>query len=153
MPSNHLILWHPLLLLPSIFPSIRVFSNELILWLRWPKYWSFSFSISPSNEHSGPISFSIDWFDIPAIQGTPKSLFFTLGHWVPFFGGIQHSPVNDCSAVSCNFRVPAEEDGKDNKMGSEKSSSQWQGLGRVAVCNERKGTFYGKDLKCESWLL
>ena len=73
MPPNHLILCRPLLLLPSIFPSIRVFSNESVLRIRWPKYWSFSFNISPSNECSGLISFRIDWFDF-AIQGTPKSL-------------------------------------------------------------------------------
>ena len=74
MPSNHLILCHPLLLLPSIFPSIRVFSNELTFCIRWLKYWSFSFSISPSNEYSGLISFRIDWFDLLAVQGTLKSL-------------------------------------------------------------------------------
>ena len=74
MPSNHLILCRPLLLLPSIFPSIRVFSNESVLRIRWPKYWSFSFSISPSNEYSGLISFRIDWFDFLAVQGTLKSL-------------------------------------------------------------------------------
>ena len=74
MPSNHLILCHPLLLLPSILPSIRVFSNESILCIRWPKYWSFSFNISPSNEYSGLISFRIDWLDLLAVQGTPKSL-------------------------------------------------------------------------------
>ena len=74
MPSNHLILCHPLLLLPSIFPIIRVFSNESVLCIRWPKYWSFSFSISPSSEYSGPISFRIDWFDLLAVQGTRKSL-------------------------------------------------------------------------------
>ena len=74
MPSNHLILCHPLLLLPSIFPSIRVFSQELVLHIRWPKYWSFSFSISPSNEYSGQISFQIDWLDLLAAQGTLKSL-------------------------------------------------------------------------------
>ena len=74
MPSNHLILCHPLLLLSSTFPSIRVFSNELALCIRWPKYWSFSFSISPSNEYSGLISFKIDWFDLLAVQGTLKSL-------------------------------------------------------------------------------
>ena len=73
MPSNHLILCHPLLL-PSVFPSIRVFSNELALRIRWPKYWSFSFSISPSYEYSGLISFRIDWFDLLAVQGTLKSL-------------------------------------------------------------------------------
>ena len=74
MPSNHLILCHPLLLLPSSFPSIRVFSNESTLPIRWPKYWSFSFSISPSNKYSGLISFRIDWFDLLAVQGTLKSL-------------------------------------------------------------------------------
>ena len=74
MPSNHLILCHPLFLLPSIFPSIRVFSNESVLDIRWPKYWNFSFSISPFNEHSGLISFRTDWFDLPAVQGTLKSL-------------------------------------------------------------------------------
>ena len=74
MPSNHLILCHPLLLLPSIFPRIRVFSNESVLRIRWPKYWSFSFSISPSNEYSGLISFRIDWLDLLAVQGTVKSL-------------------------------------------------------------------------------
>ena len=73
MLSNHLILCRPLLLLPSIFPSIRVFSNESVLHIRWPKYWSFSFSISPSNEYSGLISFRIDWFDLRAGQGTLKS--------------------------------------------------------------------------------
>ena len=74
VPSNHLILCHPLLLLPSIFPSIRVFSSESVLCIRWPKYWSFCFNISPSNEHSGLISFSIDWLDLLAVQGTLKSL-------------------------------------------------------------------------------
>ena len=74
MPSNHLILRQPLLLLPSIFPSIRVFSNELALHIRWPKYWSFSFNISASNEHSGLISFRMDWLDLLAVQGTLKSL-------------------------------------------------------------------------------
>ena len=74
MPSNHLILCHPLLLLPPIPPSIRVFSNESTLRMRWPKYWSFSFSISPSNEHPGLISLRMDWLDLPAVQGTLKSL-------------------------------------------------------------------------------
>ena len=73
--SNHLILCHPLLLVPSIFPSIRVFSNESVLRIRWPKYWSYSFSISPSNEYSGIISFRMDWLDLLAIQGILKSLF------------------------------------------------------------------------------
>ena len=74
MPSNHLILCHPLLLLPSIFPSIRVFSNEPALRMRWPKYWSFSFNISPSNDQPGLISFRMDWLDLLAVQGTLKSL-------------------------------------------------------------------------------
>ena len=74
MPSNQLILCCPLLFPPSIFPSIRVFSNESVLCIRWPKYWSFSFSISPSNEYSGLISFRIDWLDLLAVQGTLKSL-------------------------------------------------------------------------------
>ena len=75
MPSNHLILYYLLLLLPSIFPSIRVFSNESVLRIRWPKYWSFSFSLSPSNEYSVLISFRMDWLDLLAVQGTLKSLF------------------------------------------------------------------------------
>ena len=74
MPSSHLILCHPLLLLPSIFPSIRVFSNESALHMRWTKYWSFSFSISPSNKHAGLISFRMGWLDLLAVQGTLKSL-------------------------------------------------------------------------------
>ena len=74
MPSNHLIFCHPLLLLPSIFPRNRVFSNESVLSIRWPKYWSFSFSINPSNEYSGLISFRIDWLDLLAVQRTLKSL-------------------------------------------------------------------------------
>ena len=74
MPSNHLVLCHPFLLPPSIFPGIRVFSNESVLHIRWPRYWSFSFSISPSNEYSGLISFMMDWLDLLSVQGTLKSL-------------------------------------------------------------------------------
>ena len=74
MPSNHLILYHPLLLLPPIFLSIRVFSNESALHIRWPKYWSFSLSISPSSEHPGPVSLRMDWLDLLAVQGTLKRL-------------------------------------------------------------------------------
>ena len=88
MPSSHLILCCPLLLLPSIFPSIRVFSNESVLRIRWSKYWSFSFSISPSNEYSGLISFKIDWFDLFAVQGTLKSL---LPHHSSKASILQHS--------------------------------------------------------------
>ena len=88
MPSNHLILCQPLLLLPSIFPSIRAFFNESTLCIRWPKYWSLSFSISPSNEYSGLISFRMDWFDLLAVQGTPKSL---LQHHSSIASFLQHS--------------------------------------------------------------
>ena len=96
MPSSHLILCRPLLFLPSIFPSIRVFSNELALCIRWPKYWSFSFNISPSNEHPGLISFRMDWLDLLAVQGILKSL---LQHhsskapilWHSTFFTVQHS--------------------------------------------------------------
>ena len=88
MASHHLILCHPLLLLPSIFPSIRVFSNESALRIRWPKYWSFSFSISPSNQHSGLISFRMDWVDLLSVQGTLKSL---LQHQSSKASILQHS--------------------------------------------------------------
>ena len=88
MPSNHLILCCPLLLLPSIFPSIRVFSKESVLCIKWPKYWTFSFRISPSNEYSGFISFRIDWFDLLAVQGTLKSL---LQHHSSKTSILQHS--------------------------------------------------------------
>ena len=88
MPSNHLILCCPLLLLPSIFPSIRVFSNESALHIRWPKYWSFSFTITPSNEHPGLISFRMDWLELLAVQGTLKSL---LQHHSSKASILQHS--------------------------------------------------------------
>ena len=88
MPSNHLILCCPLLLLPSIFPSIRVFSSESVLRMRWPKYWSFSFSISPSNEHSGLISLRMDWLDLLAVQGNHKSL---IQHHSSKASSLQHS--------------------------------------------------------------
>ena len=86
MPSNHLILCHPLLLLSSIFPSIGVFSSESVLHIRWPKYWSFSFSISPSNEYSRFICLRMDWFDFLAVQGTPKSLLQHNSQKHQFFG-------------------------------------------------------------------
>ena len=88
MPPNHLILCRPLFLLPSVFPSIRVFSNESVLCIRWPKYWSFSFSISPSNEYSGLISFRMDWLDLLVVQGTLKSL---LQHHSSKASILQHS--------------------------------------------------------------
>ena len=87
-PSNHLMLCHPLLLLPSIFPNIRVFSNESALHIRWPKYWGFSFSISPSNEHPGLISFRMDWLDLLVVQGTLKSL---LQHHTSKESTVRHS--------------------------------------------------------------
>ena len=90
MPSNHLILCHPLLLLPSIFPSIRIFSNDSALHIRWPKYWTFSFNISPSNEHPGLISFRMVWQDLLALQGTLKSL---LQHHSSKASILQHSAV------------------------------------------------------------
>ena len=88
MPSKYLVLCYPLLSLPSIFPSIRVFSNEVALHIRWPKYWSFSFNISSSNEYSGLISIRIDWFDLPVVQGTLKSL-LQHHHWRHQFFGAQ----------------------------------------------------------------
>ena len=96
VPSNHLILCHPLLLLPLILPSIRVFSNQLALHIRWPKYWSFSFSISPSNEYSGLILFRIDWFDLLAVPGTLKNL---LQHHSSKASVLQCSAFFVCSIV------------------------------------------------------
>ena len=98
MASNHLILCHPLLLLPSIFPSTRVFSSESALHIRWPKCWSFSFSISPSNEYSGLISFRIDWWDLLAVQGTLKSL---LQHHSTKASILQHSEWGEKRLSSC----------------------------------------------------
>ena len=94
MPSSHLILCHPLLLLPPIPPSIRVFSNESTLRIRWPKYWSFSFSISPSNEHPGLISFRVDWLDPLAVQGTLKSLLQHHSSKASIFGAQLSSQTN-----------------------------------------------------------
>ena len=94
MPSNHLILCHPLLLLPSIFPRIRVFSNESVLHIRWPKYWSFSFNISPSNKYSGLISFRTDWLDLLAIQGLSRSSPIPQFQKYQFFGAQLFSQSN-----------------------------------------------------------
>ena len=100
VPSNHIILCHPLLLPPSIFPSIRVFSNESVFPIKWPKYWSFSFIISPSNEYSGLISYRMDWLDLPAVEGTLKS--FLQHHsskasilWLSAFFTVQPSSIHD----------------------------------------------------------
>ena len=95
IPSNHLILCHPLLLLPSIFPSIRVFSNESALCIRWPKYWSFSFSISPSNEYSGLISFRMDWLDLLESKGLSRVFSKTTAQKHQFFGA-QPSLSSNC---------------------------------------------------------
>ena len=107
MPSNHLILCRPLLLLSSIFPSIRVLSNELALHIRWPKYWSFSFSISPSNEYSGLISFRIAWFDLLAVHGTLKSLLqchsskaSVLWHSAFFMVQHSHAPMTNVKTIA-----------------------------------------------------
>ena len=94
MPSNYLILSCPLLLLPSVFPSIKVFSNESVLHLRWPKYWSFSFNMSPSNEHPGLISFRMDWLDLLAVQGILKNLFQQTVQRHQFFGAQLSSQSN-----------------------------------------------------------
>ena len=99
MPSNHFFLCYPLLLLPSIFPTIRNFSNESALCIRWPRYWRFSFSISPFNEHSGLISFRIDWFDLLAVQGTLKSVLQTIAQKHQFFSAPPSLQSN------CHFRT------------------------------------------------
>ena len=111
MPSNHLILCHPLLL-PSIFPSIRVFSNESVLFIRWPKYWSFSFSISPSNEYSGLISFRMNWVDLLAVQGTLKSLLqhhsskaSILRHSAVFMVQLSHPSMTTGKAIALTRRT------------------------------------------------
>ena len=110
MPYNHLILCHPLLLLPSIFPSIRVFSSELALCIRWPKYWSYSFSISPSNEHSELISFRIEWFDIFALWGILKSLLYhynskasILQHLAFFMVQLSHPYMTTGKTIALNI--------------------------------------------------
>ena len=112
MPSNLLVLCHPLLLLPSIFPRIRVFSKESALHIRWPKYWNFSFSISPSNEYSGLISFRIDWFDLLAVQGTLKSLLqhhsskaSILWHSAFFMVQLSHSYMTTGKTIALTIQI------------------------------------------------
>ena len=114
IPSNHLIFYCPLLLLPSIFPSIRVFSNESSLRIRWPKYWSFSFNISPSNECSGLISFRIDWLDPLAVQGTLKSL---LQHHSSKASILWHSGGSDGKASACDAGDPGSIPGLGRSLG------------------------------------
>ena len=111
MPSNHLILYHPLLFPPSIFPRIRVFSNESAFHMRWPKYWNFSFSISPSKEYSGPISFRMDWLDLLVFQGTLKSLLqhhsskaSILWHSAFFIVQLSHPYVTTGKTIACNVK-------------------------------------------------
>ena len=117
MPSSHLILCHPLLLLPAIPPSIRVFSNESTLCMRWPKYWSFSFSIGPSNEHPGLISFRLDWLDLLAVQGTLKSL---LRH---------HSPK--ASILRCSAFFTVQFSHPYMATGESKALIRWTFVGKV----------------------
>ena len=119
-PSNHLILWCPLLLLPSIFPSIRVFSNESTLHIRWPKYWSFSFNISPSNEHPRLISFGMDWLDLLAVQGTLKSFFPT-----PQFKSISSSVLS----FLCSPTLTSIHDHWKNHSLDYDTTTSWEKLG------------------------
>ena len=112
MPSNHLILCHPLLLLPSVFPSIRVFSTESTLSMRWPKYWSFSFSVSPSNEYPGLFYFRMDWLDLLAVQGTLKSLLqhhsskaSTLLHSAFFIVQLSHPNMTTRKTLALTWRT------------------------------------------------
>ena len=118
MPSNHFILCHPLLLPPSIIPSIRVFSNESVLHIRWPKYWSFS--ISPSNEYSGLISFRMDWLDILAVQGTLKSL-------------LQHHS-SKVSILRCSAFFIVQLSHPDMTNGKTKALTRWTFVGKVMSC-------------------
>ena len=117
MPSNHLILCRPLLLLPPIFPSIRVLSNESVLCIRWPNYWSFSFSISPSNEYSGLISFRVEWLDLLAVQGTLKSL---LQH---------HSPK--ASILQCSVFFTVQFSHPYMRTGKTIALTRWTFVGKV----------------------
>ena len=112
MPSNHLILCHPLLLRPSMFPSIRVFSNESALHIRWPKYWSFNFSVSPSSEHSGLVSFRMDWLGLLVVQGTLKSLLQhqfesinSLGHSAFFIVHLSHPYMTSGKTIALTLQT------------------------------------------------
>ena len=120
MPSSHLIFCHPLLLLPSIFPSIRVFSNESVLHMRWPKYWSFSFGITPSNEYSGLISFRMDWLDLLEVEGTLKSL---LQHHSSKASIFRHSAFFIIQ-LSCPYTT----------TGKTIALTRWTFVGKVSLC-------------------
>ena len=126
MPSNHLILCCPLLLPPSIFPTIKVFSNESVLHNRWPKYWSFSFNISPSNEYSGLISFRIDWLDLLAVQGVAKSK-TQLSNWTDWFTTLLPGPLEKKMATHFSilaWRIPWTEEPRGiQSMGSQESDT------------------------------
>ena len=128
MPCKHLILCHPHLLPPSIFPSIRVFSNKSVLCIRWPKYWSFSFSISPSNEYSGLISFRMNWLDLLAVQGTLKSLLHIKVPKHQFFGTqiflLEKEMVTHSNTLA--WKIPwMEEPGRLQSMGSRRVRHDW----------------------------
>ena len=120
MPSNHLILCHPLLLLPPILPSIRVFSNESTLRLRWPKYWSFSFNISPSNEHPGLISLRMDWLDLLAVQETLKSL-------------LQHRSLK-ASILQCSAFFIVQLSYPYTTTGETMALTRWIFVGKICLC-------------------
>ena len=134
MPPNHLILCHPLLLLPSIFPSIRVFSNESVLCIRWPKYWSFSFSISPSNENSGLISFGMDWLDLLAVQGTLKSLL----QYQPYLRGQEFLPIPATSSPSVSFEGIKNKNYSEQGIGLQGSSFEMLPWGKAGQDKENE---------------
>ena len=149
MPSNHLIFCCPLLLLPSIRPSIRVFSNESALHVRWPKYWSVSFNISPSNEYSGLISFSIDWLDLLAVQGTLKSFLQhhsskpSILQRSAFFERRQWQPHSSTLA----WKIPwTEEPGRLQSMGLRRVGHDWATL--LSFLLSRTGEGNGNPLQC-----
>ena len=135
MPSNHLILCRPLLLLPSIFPSIRVFSNESALRMRWPKYWSFSFSISPSKEHSGLISFIMDLLDLLAVQGTLKSLLQHHSSKAQFFGAQlalwSNSHIHTCMTTGKTIALT-----RQTFAGKVKEQAFFNFMAAVTICSD-----------------
>ena len=135
-PSNHLILCHPFLLPPSIFPSIRVFSKESVLCIRWPKYWSFSFSIIPSNEYSGLISFRMDWFDLLSVQGTLKSL-------------LQHHS-SKTSILQCSAFFIAQLSHPYMTAGKTIALTRWNFVGKVMslLCNMLFGLVITQESSC-----